>query len=268
MSTVAKTHGSESSHWYRQDGTPCYEVPYSDPRKGTRPTTLADARKLNLLPSVTTILRILHKQALVDWLIEQAVLAVVTTPRNPGEADDAFIQRVLHTERQHEQESAAARDLGTQMHDCLEHLLRGNEGLGPEQISVLPWVRPAFEAISARGKTVAVEKVVVGNGYAGKLDLQQEAPDGTIWLYDWKTTKKLPDRGAWPEHRLQLSAYAAAFNTDLDVAPIRCANCYISTVECGRFVIWEHTDEAATYVAGFSPLLTHWQWATGYQCQH
>ena len=43
-----------ASHWYDLDGQPCHEVPRAK-GDGMRPTTLADARKLHLLPSVTNV---------------------------------------------------------------------------------------------------------------------------------------------------------------------------------------------------------------------
>ncbi len=253
-------HGSEagSSHWYYPDGRPCYELPKKF-GEGMKVPTLADARKLNLLPSVTTILKVLHKQALVDWLREQTALAIMTTPRLPGEADDAFVFRVLHTERVQDQESTAARDRGTEMHAGIEAMFQGE----PVAQDLLPWIEPAYQAVSKRGELIGCEVCVVGNGYAGKLDLQLKGSDGTIWLYDYKTTKKLPEKAAWPDHRLQLSAYAAAVAS----FGVRCANVYISTVEPGKFVIWEHQDEYRTFDEGFEPLLRHWAWATGYDCR-
>ena len=45
---------SESSHWYTREGAPKYTV---EAKNGNlRNTTLADARKMNLVPSVTTII--------------------------------------------------------------------------------------------------------------------------------------------------------------------------------------------------------------------
>jgi hypothetical protein len=55
-----------SSHWYSLDGKPCHTVPNKD-GDGTRTTTLRDARKLQLLPSVTTIIGILDKPQLTKW---------------------------------------------------------------------------------------------------------------------------------------------------------------------------------------------------------
>ena len=260
MGTVAKTNKSDSSsHWYYSDGRACYELPKKD-GKGMKSTTLADARKLNLLPSVTTILRVLHKQALVEWLIEQACLAVLTSPRNEGEELDAFVYRILHTEKVQDQESNAARDRGTEMHAALEMMFEGRTAEVDQDM--IPWVQPAYKAIVARGPTISTERVVVGNGYAGKVDLIQSGLD-SVWLWDWKTTKKVPDK-AWSEHRLQLSAYAKAY-ADTSISPVNVGNVYISTVEQGKFSICEHDVWPQTYEFGFAPLVEHWCWTTGYR---
>jgi hypothetical protein len=258
MGTVAKTNKADSSHWYYTDGRSCYELPKKD-GSGMKVPTLADARKLNLLPSVTTILKVLHKQALVEWLIEQACLAVLTSPRHDGEALDAFVYRVLHMEKVQDQESNAARDRGTELHAALELMF---EGRGSEVSSdLIPWVEPAFKAVSALGPTIATERVVVGDGYAGKVDLVQSGLS-SVWLWDWKTTKKVPDK-AWSEHRLQLSAYAKAYS-QISGSPINVGNVYISTIEQGKFSICEHDQWMQTYEIGFAPLVEHWKWATGY----
>lgn len=262
MSTIANVRTPESAHWYQQDGTPCYELPKKD-GSGMKTPTLADARKLNLLPSVTTILRILHKQALVEWLCEQAALAVLTTPKQDGEALDAFVERVLHTERQQDQEAQIARDRGTEIHNAIDAVINGAE----VDSDLLPWIQPSLDALRTYGKPHATEAPVVGKGYAGRTDAVIEAPDAW-WIWDWKTTKKLPDPkkgGAWSEHRLQLAAYAAAWQPKLNGKPIRTANLYISTVDCGKFVVCEHAPEwQATFEGGFKPLVMHWQWSTGY----
>ena len=60
-----------------------------------RPTTLRDARKLGLLPSVTNVLGVINKPELVEWKMTQAVLAALTLPRLEGEGEDAFAKRVV-----------------------------------------------------------------------------------------------------------------------------------------------------------------------------
>jgi hypothetical protein len=227
---------------------------------------LRDARKLGLLPSVTTILRILHKEGLEKWKIEQAVLAVVTSPRQPGEKDDDFIRRILHEEEVHEQEGRIARDKGTEIHDALDFFLGGMQ----VDAQILAWIAPAAEAVKAFGAVVTTETNLVGPGFAGKSDAIQEA-DSHWSISDFKSAKKLPDpaKGAWMEHRLQLAAYAKAFtNHELYRArpkPIVLRNVYISTINEGEFVICEHEEAwQEVYGRGFAPLVLHWQWATGY----
>ena len=60
------TKQDNGGHWYSRTGEPMHWVKRAS-GEGTRPTTLADARKLDLLPSVTTILRTLDKPPLNRW---------------------------------------------------------------------------------------------------------------------------------------------------------------------------------------------------------
>src|SRR5580765_4654690 len=60
-----------------------------------RPTTVRDARKLGLLPSVTNVLGVINKPELVEWKMTQAVLAALTLPRLNGEGEDGFAKRVV-----------------------------------------------------------------------------------------------------------------------------------------------------------------------------
>lgn len=264
--TAARTYSENSAHWYKPDtAEACYQVPKAD-GKGTKVPTLADARKLNLCPSVTTILdAILRKPALEAWKTEQAVIACLTAPRKEGEELDAFVKRVLQEEQQQTQEAKSAADRGTQMHAALEQYFSGQSM--PE--AMMPWVMPAAEVIAEYGTVMHVEKILVGDGYAGKSDLILDAPD-CWWLWDYKSTKKLPDPdkgGAWSEHRLQLSAYAQAWQ-DLQGAqskPIRTGNIYISSVDEGKYAVCEHDDWQPVYLEGFAPLVTHWQWANRYR---
>src|SRR6056297_1581419 len=56
-----------AEHWYDKNGQPIFEVEMSTKPGQMRPTTLRDARKLKLLPSVTTIMQVLHKLMLDLW---------------------------------------------------------------------------------------------------------------------------------------------------------------------------------------------------------
>lgn len=267
MTTVANIKKSDGSHWYYPDGQSCYELPKKD-GSGTKVPTLADARKLNLIPGVTSILKLLHKQALVEWLIEQAVLAVVTTPRSPDEGTDAFIDRVLRQQRVQDEEAQRARDKGTEIHDALEMAFLGKiDDVNPD---IVPWIRPAFDDLRMRGTLVASEINVVGHGYAGRVDLiQRDNASEELMIWDFKSTKKLPKDAPWTEHRLQLSAYARAYSEEVfkkfgKVIPIRVGNVYISTLIPGEYVILTDPDWSTTYSQGFMPLVGFWQWVNRY----
>lgn len=268
MNTAAHAPRSEGAHWYLPNGEPFYEVPYADPAKGMRNATLADARRVGALPGVSTILNVLHKPGLVTWLTEQACLAVLTTPRNEGEHLDAFVQRVLQTEKVQEQEAKKARDLGTVLHDALQRLSMGQE-VDPD---LLPWIQPAFKKAMKLGKGVAAEKIVIGDGYGGRIDLILK--EGTWWrVIDWKTARKLPKGEAWVEHTLQRSAYAAALHAQLEAETlkpvsyhsVRTTNVYISTSNQGEYAV---CDDSApwweTYQKGFKPLVQYWRFANNY----
>jgi PD-(D/E)XK nuclease superfamily len=273
MTTVARVHTERrDASWYTTAGEPLYEIPKAD-GKGTRAPTLADAKKRgDLLPRVTTILGLLDKPALNDWKVEQGVLAVMTTPQLPGESMDAFVHRVLHVERVQDQEAATARNRGTEIHSALQSYFNG-EDVAPE---LLPWISPVALKITAYGERVTSEKILVGDGYAGRTDLILMAPD-CWWIFDFKTSKTMPDpkKSAYVEHRLQLAAYAAAFEkftiesaviSPGRLKPIRTANAYISSIVQGSFTLIEHQpDWQTTYERGFRPLVTYWQWLTGYR---
>jgi len=225
---------------------------------GTRPATLGDAKKLSLFPGVTSVLdRVLRKPALEKWLIQQAVLAVTTAPDVQGEALDAKIVRVLETEGQQKEESKLAMDRGTEIHAALENAIAGRE----VELSMLSWIKPALAEVRGLGELVATEKIVVGPGFAGKVDLLMRTPTGLLVL-DYKTTKKLPDKGAWPEHRLQLAAYGGALTRQGEhVTGV--GNVYISTVEPGAYKLcaWPNWQEDYTI---FLDVFSVWCWMTGY----
>lgn len=259
--TLARTHDSSGSHWYYVDGRPCYELPKKD-GNGMKATTLADARKLNLLPSVTTILRVLAKPALESWKMEQACLAVMTAPRLPDEVLDAFVERVLHTEEQHKQEAAQAADRGIAIHDAVECLVHGK----PEEAE--PWTlefaeSPYMYMVGQCNKILGTEVILCGQGFAGKTDFIGDCGDYDI-IVDWKSSKKLPDKASWPEHVLQLSAYAKAHSMNNSGRPIKTANCYISSITAGLYMFFNNPSWEETYEQGFAPLLKYWQFANQY----
>jgi hypothetical protein len=199
-------------------------------------------------------------------------MAVMTTPRKEGESLDDFVYRVLQVERVQDQESQTARDRGTEIHLAVENYFLG----APVNPEMLPWIEPAVKAICQYGSLVATETILVGEGFAGRTDLILETP-AAWWVFDTKSTKSLPDpkKGSWDEHRMQLSAYAAAWSMKVQAAgtattikPVRTANCYISTIEQGKFVICENPEDwRRDYEQGFRNALWIWQYLKGYSAK-
>lgn len=265
MTTIARPTSRQDSHWYKKDGTPCYELPKKD-GTGMKVPTLADAKKLDLLPSVTTILKTLNKPELINWIVEQAVLAVLTSPRKPGEPDDQFVHRILHVEEVQNQERDAAAQRGTDLHNALQDYFEGK----PVAPDLKDWITPAATKLAEYGATVCCERPIAGVGYAGRIDYICSPKDKHFWVWDFKTTKKLPERGAWKEHVIQLAAYSRAYfdllSTAMDIpgGQIRCANIYISTVDPGKFVVWEHEPWFDAFRA-FEHLLEVWYWLNNWQ---
>ena len=260
MTTLARPRTQESAHWYDpKTGLPCHTVKCST-KDGERPTNITDAKKLGLVPSVTNVLSVLRKPALETWKQEQCCLSVLTAPRKPDEGLDDFVARVLHEERQHEQEAKDAADLGTRIHKALEDELSGRVA----DHEMLPWIEPVWEYLNKQGYLrTQCERILVGDGYAGRTDLIAEGHKYDVML-DFKSTKKPPKEPYW-EHRLQLSAYhmAKIRNEPTSSRITVCGNIYISTTKPGDFVVHVHEDTHTCWLA-FKHLLDYWQVANDY----
>lgn len=239
-------------HFYTQKGEPMHFVPCTT-KAGSRPTTLADAKKLKLLPGVSTVLQTLAKPGLQQWIIMQNVMAALTTPRKAEESLDDFASRIMSEDA--EAEMLKARNLGTDIHAGMEALFSG----GQIDEELRPWIEPAYREVREMcPHSRSVEHVLVGDGYAGKADLLAWGNDNSL-VVDFKSCKKIPDR-PYGEARLQLSAYAKAWISPEDGCDISTVSVYISTTECGKFALFINPPWQRDYEEGFLPLLKVWKW--------
>ena len=241
-------------HFYAKDGTPCHFIEKKD-GSGTRATTVADARKNGWLPSPTTILATLAKPALNEWLRQTAALAVLTTPRQDGEDIDSFVDRALSVDAN--SISDAAKERGTIIHDELEKRLAGV--CGTYNTLLDEYVNPVISEVNKLGRVVMTEKVLVGDGYAGRVDCVVESE--SITVIDFKTTgaKKLPKK-PYDEHLLQISAYCKALGNTGD-KPIKYAVIYISSVRPGEVNVCEGADWQDNFELGFKPIMAYYKWS-------
>jgi hypothetical protein len=259
-----------ASHWYFPDGTPLHEVPRAD-GKGQRPTSLRDARKLGLFPSVTNVLSILAKPGLDAWKQEQAILAALTLPRSEEETLDDFAKRVLVDMTS---EVGRAADLGSAVHAAIEGYAQGR--WLPEDKGVARLFEPARQWFDK--EVIAVHSVEIATahlewGYAGRVDLVATLRStGRPTVIDFKTQKTRRDKDGnfkpilhdtWP---LQLEAYRMALaSRDKGLADAAIASVVIGSTDPVPVVVkvWDDADKDG-YFRAFLAARDLWVWQKNY----
>jgi hypothetical protein len=239
MSTII-ARAAESVHWYHTDGKPQYTVKSKDGKD--RPTTLRDARKMNLVPSVTTILKIAAKPALEAWKMEQMLLAALTLPRNDGESEKELINRIVADSKE---TAKSAAERGTRVHESIEAWFDGLRGEVHHREIAEAFEKGIFEHFKTHpDQPWKTETAFASNlGYGGKIDLYCEsdahAPTGIV--LDAKTKEFGPgdDIIAYDEHLMQLAAYRHG----LGLPHARCANVFASVSNPGLIHVYEWPEE-------------------------
>ena len=241
---------SESLHWYDQQGRACYEVPRAK-GNGTRPATIADARKLDLVPSVTLILKCAAAPGLENWKLRKLLEASLTLPRIAGETEDAYATRVI-ADAQEEGKKAAER--GTALHAAIEGWIGGKEG--PSEFA--DHIGKTWEALDQYGINLlnggSTEKSFASPlGYGGKIDFHTDEP----LVIDFKTKDCIDDSKqlAWDNHCQQLAAYGFG----LGFKKFRALNVFIGCDD-KQVRIHEHAwEDLQRGFAAFRCLLGYWQ---------
>jgi hypothetical protein len=241
---------SESNHWYDKAGAPAYTVLAKNGEP--RPTTLRDARKLGLVPSVTTIIKAAASPGLEAWKLNQMMLAALTLPRAVDESEESFIKRIQSDSKE---QARMAADRGTQVHTAIEQFFDG-------QIvaDALPYLEPVYKVVNEHFGDLnwATEKSFASPlGFGGKLDLSSSDGDGVVIDFKTKefTTETIDKATGYDEHVMQLSAYRMG----LDLPKARCANIFVSVIEPGLVVVKEWTqEELERGWKMFEALKTYW----------
>ena len=185
-STTRLVKTEESGHWYTEDGQSAHVIIGANGKE--RNTTVADARKLKLLPSVTSVLGILEKPNLTAWKVEQAILSSLTLPRNDGEDLTDYAKRCVADSKE---STTKAAQHGTDMHVEAENILLGREHTKE------PALQPYIETFKKWAKENVVqtywcEKALVGRGYAGRCDAFVKLKGIGDALIDLKNRKHNP----------------------------------------------------------------------------
>ncbi len=162
-------------------------------------------------PSVTTVLNVIAKPALIPWARNVALEKVKETLYEHLESgspviDSLWVDTIIEQARHRpDQVRDAAADFGTQAHVLLEQHIQGLEPeIPPEFVQVLDnfttWRRRERLDIHLAETMVYSAKY----RYAGTMDALAYRGDLLVAL-DWKTSN-----GLYPEYALQVAAYAKA----------------------------------------------------------
>lgn len=247
-------------HWYTQTGQPMHWVPMTKDPSRTRPTTIRDAKKMKLVPSVTEILKVADKPGLNNWRVEQAYLQARTMPPMGNETDEEFIARCKKAERDDLDKVA---DKGSDLHDACERYFKGlpvGEEYKPTVDAV--WnLLIDLTGIHAPGEWVA-EKTFAGNGFGGMVDLHTRSAGGILVDYKSKDFTEDDDKRLWwPEQDMQLSAYGVGLSLPKDARRI---SIFLSRQVPGliRHHEWDRKDD--TNWKKFACLLAYWKLDKGY----
>lgn len=174
-------------------------------------------------PSVTSILGVIGKPALVNWAANQERAAcldaaadlyldlIKTAPMSRPAYVTTLTSRIGKA-KAHKKTSEKAAEIGSHAHALIEWNLRKSLGqsVGPEPrvVDDAAWAFMAFEdwAQSVSLKPLRIEQIVysVTHEYAGTMDLVAEV-HGVPTLIDFKTSK-----GVYAEAHLQTAAYRHA----------------------------------------------------------
>lgn len=180
-------------------------------------------------PSVTNILSVIGKPALITWAANQERDMVIRAaaalyedlptngPRMTRLGFVSTLQNRLGKERAHQRELAKATEIGSQVHALIEWNLRRELGqrVSEEQAQISPkaaWAFTAYEKwrASVGFKPVMIEQTVWSrtHGYAGTMDFLADVTlngERVLALGDWKSGKRI-----YEEALLQNAAYVAA----------------------------------------------------------
>lgn len=246
----------QAGHWYNVEGKSAHVIIGKNGLE--RNTTVTDARKLGLYPSVTSVLSTLAKPQLVNWQMEQLMNALLNTPRMEAEKLEDYCKRVIKISKE---QTTKAAEHGTRMHEEAEKILMGQETSKEERLE--PYIKTfrkwAEENIT---KTHWCEKSLVGAGYAGRCDALVDLRGVGTCIIDLKNRKVTPPREPFFEtDTAQLSAYRMAHG-DLRVG---CVSVVLPANDPSKVLtrVWDEHELNEAYQA-FSALLKVWAWVKQY----
>jgi hypothetical protein len=219
-----------------------------------RNTTLRDARTESLVPSVTTVLNVAAKPALIQWMQRQVLMAALTLPKVDNEVEDDYISRIIQDSKE---QGRAAADAGTDIHAAVQGFYEGQ--VYPRHEHHVKGCITALRVHFGDVGWIPERSFGHSHGFGGKCDLYVPASEGFDGFVVDVKTKEFSDPtkvDAYDEHLMQLAAYRVG----LGVPAARCANIFVSRTVLGLSVVkeWSAEDLDRGWEM-FCSLLKFWQ---------
>ena len=253
------------AHYYTRDGETAYTVPYADGRPG-KDTTIADARKLGLVPSVTEVMKVQDKPGLNHWFSNRmALYGAKNAELLPGMEEYKWLGMVRD---QANEKTDEAIDIGTALHDIVEAVV--NNSPLPDIDFPVGDPEVFFDSFCEWwGKTgfrVVCTELPFAHpmGFGGRIDLCALDKSDKDVIVDWKSRdtagKKIQRLVFEDSNPIQLAAYLEGFRHHCFreyggyVHMPRLANVIISRDEPGRVEMYEWD---------FTEYGRYWDWFKG-----
>ncbi len=252
-------------HYYTRAAESCHEVVGKNGK--VRPTRITDARERGLVPSVTTIMDVQSKPALIQWLQNQILEAAMASPFNAEEWFEEGWKKYIKAKSREIGEKAAKR--GNEIHDMMESLYRNGTCVCSEEdlVIVNAASKVIYETFPTFKAWIPEASFAHTKGFGGRVDLYGHDSRGNYIIIDFKTKDKtdVKDMVQYDDHCIQLAAYQVGLDLP---ATTRRFNLFISTNAAtpGLCVLRECT-KFDKYIKIFNALLELWKAKNSYNSE-
>jgi len=251
-------------HFYEllNDGgiEPRHYVPMVSKPDESRPTRVSDVRKMiaegrKVVPSVTTIQRVLDKPALVNWQIDRHLEAAWYNNALMSDPDLPMEYYIKEVKRLASEEMEKAPQAGTDFHALMEAFINKELAIEHESFDLCREVcNLIFDKTGVPMDEWQSEINVFSTlGYSGQCDLF--IPGSPAYVIDFKT-KQFADKfnqgkmGFWKSHLSQLMAYGAELDPSFLFTPVKIFVC----LETGE-IDWHQWDNEKQKTKAFNYFL-------------
>lgn len=192
-------------HFYDKDGKSHHKIIGKNGKERT--TSIRDARQLGLVPSVTTVMDVQAKPALIQWLQNELLQAAIDFPFHPEEYDEKFWRKQTLAKMKQKGEKAATR--GTEIHDKLETYFKSGIVCHKDKDYItesIKLIQESFPSYVWRSEESRTSKTF---GFGGCVDLWGSNINNECVIIDFKTKDKtdIKDMVQYDDHKIQLAAY-------------------------------------------------------------